>query len=143
MSEFMGLIRGRYEAKQADGFSPGGASLHSCMTPHGPDAATFERAVGPDNEAPSHLPSDSLAFMFEFSMVPRLTTGALGAPSIDRNYYQCWEGLKSHFDPNWRPGGGGGGKAGGGAHGEDEGESRPGTGIELIRALEPVEHKDV
>jgi homogentisate 1,2-dioxygenase len=102
MTEFMGLIRGRYDAK-ADGFLPGGASLHSCMTPHGPDTATFENAVRPDNEAPSMLASDSLAFMFEFSMVPRLTPAALGAPTIDRNYYQCWLGLRSHFDPGWAP----------------------------------------
>lgn len=30
-----------FQAK-ADGFLPGGASLHSCMTPHGPDTKTFE-----------------------------------------------------------------------------------------------------
>lgn len=35
MSEFMGLILGRYEAKE-EGFMPGGATLHSLMTPHGP-----------------------------------------------------------------------------------------------------------
>ncbi|KAJ1718524.1 hypothetical protein LPJ53_006475, partial [Coemansia erecta] len=39
MSEFMGLIHGSYEAKRGK-FLPGGASLHSTMTPHGPDAAT-------------------------------------------------------------------------------------------------------
>lgn len=22
---------------------------------------------------------------------------------VDRNYYQCWLGLKSHFDPTWTP----------------------------------------
>lgn len=27
---------------KADGFLPGGASLHSCMTPHGPDTKTYE-----------------------------------------------------------------------------------------------------
>lgn len=43
MSEFMGLIKGNYEAKQ-DGFLPGGGSLHSIMTPHGPDADCFEKA---------------------------------------------------------------------------------------------------
>lgn len=43
MSEFMGLIRGHYEAKQG-GFLPGGGSLHSTMTPHGPDADCFEKA---------------------------------------------------------------------------------------------------
>ncbi|KAM7433993.1 hypothetical protein ABFA07_015828, partial [Porites harrisoni] len=36
MSEFMGLIYGKYEAKE-EGFAPGGGSLHSMMTPHGPD----------------------------------------------------------------------------------------------------------
>ena len=42
MSEFMGLIKGTYEAKVPKkgeegkkGFFPGGASLHSMMTPHG------------------------------------------------------------------------------------------------------------
>ena len=44
MSEFMGLIEGTYDAK-AGGFNPGGASLHNCMNGHGPDAATYERAV--------------------------------------------------------------------------------------------------
>jgi len=41
MSEFMGLILGRYESKE-EGFAPGGATLHSMMTPHGPDATCFE-----------------------------------------------------------------------------------------------------
>lgn len=43
MSEFMGLILGKYEAKE-EGFQPGGASLHSMMTPHGPDTECFEKA---------------------------------------------------------------------------------------------------
>ena len=43
MSEFMGLIRGNYEAK-AEGFAPGGATLHQMMTPHGPDVQCFESA---------------------------------------------------------------------------------------------------
>ena len=36
----MGMIHGHYDAKAAGkgGFEPGGASLHSCMSPHGPDA---------------------------------------------------------------------------------------------------------
>ncbi|KHN41421.1 Homogentisate 1,2-dioxygenase [Glycine soja] len=42
MSEFMGLIHGGYEAN-ADGFLPGGASLHNCMTPHGPDTKSYEK----------------------------------------------------------------------------------------------------
>uniref|UniRef100_A0A915CUE2 Homogentisate 1,2-dioxygenase n=1 Tax=Ditylenchus dipsaci TaxID=166011 RepID=A0A915CUE2_9BILA len=43
MSEYMGLITGNYEAK-SQGFQPGGASLHSMMTPHGPDYNCFEKA---------------------------------------------------------------------------------------------------
>lgn len=42
MSEFMGVIKGNYEAKK--GSLPGGATLHSMMTPHGPDATCFEMA---------------------------------------------------------------------------------------------------
>ena len=43
MSEFMGLVHGAYDAK-AEGFLPGGASLHNTFTSHGPDAETFARA---------------------------------------------------------------------------------------------------
>jgi homogentisate 1,2-dioxygenase len=38
-----GADSGEYDAK-AEGFVPGGASLHNCMAGHGPDAATFEKA---------------------------------------------------------------------------------------------------
>lgn len=99
MSEFMGLIYGVYEAK-ADGFLPGGASLHSCMTPHGPDTKTYEATItrGGSNE-PSRL-SGTLAFMFESALIPRVCRWALESPSRDLNYYQCWIGLKSHFSHN-------------------------------------------
>ena len=43
MSEYMGMVYGEYDAK-AGGFVPGGSSLHVCMTPHGPDTATWEKA---------------------------------------------------------------------------------------------------
>src|SRR5437016_13932705 len=46
-SEFMGLIHGMYDAK-AEGFLPGGASLHNCMSGHGPDADTFDKASKAD-----------------------------------------------------------------------------------------------
>ena len=52
-SEFMGLIRGVYDAK-AQGFEPGGASLHNCMTGHGPDAEICERASRADTLTPEH-----------------------------------------------------------------------------------------
>ena len=53
-SEFMGLIEGVYDAK-SDGFLPGGASLHNCMSAHGPDAATFESASRADTSTPSQI----------------------------------------------------------------------------------------
>lgn len=43
MSEFMGIICGEYEAKRGS-FLPGGATLHSIMTPHGPDFNCFDMA---------------------------------------------------------------------------------------------------
>jgi hypothetical protein len=42
MSEFMGNIRGAYDAKPK-GFAPGGASLHSVSMGHGPDAVAFKK----------------------------------------------------------------------------------------------------
>lgn len=39
----MGLITGSYEAK-GSAFAPGGASLHSMMIPHGPDAECYQNA---------------------------------------------------------------------------------------------------
>lgn len=50
MSEFMGLILGRYEAKE-DGFAAGGATLHSIMTPHGPDVNCFDGASNAELKA--------------------------------------------------------------------------------------------
>ncbi|KAJ1948737.1 hypothetical protein IWQ62_006849, partial [Dispira parvispora] len=75
MSEFMGLILGEYEAKQ-DGFLPGGASLHSYMTPHGPDAKTVARATTRDLQ-PGRVADNTQAFMFESCMMLRVTPWAL------------------------------------------------------------------
>ena len=62
MSEFMGLVEGAYDAK-AEGFLPGGASLHNTFTSHGPDAETFARASAAEL-APEKV-TGTLAFMFE------------------------------------------------------------------------------
>jgi homogentisate 1,2-dioxygenase len=67
-----------------------------CMTPHGPDTDTFEAAITADL-VPAHLPKDTLAFMFEVHYTPRVMPGAMALPQIDRDYYKCWSGLKSHF----------------------------------------------
>ncbi len=96
-SEFMGLIRGAYDAK-AEGFMPGGASLHNCMSAHGPDAATFESASREDTSTPQHL-ADTMAFMFETRCVIRPTRYALQSPLLQSDYLECWQALKKHFDP--------------------------------------------
>jgi len=94
-SEFMGLIEGVYDAK-ADGFAPGGASLHTCMTGHGPDAATFEKASSADLSKPDYI-DGTMAFMFETALVIKPTVQALAASNLQRDYAQCWQGLKKHF----------------------------------------------
>ena len=81
MNEFMGLVRGVYDAK-AEGFVPGGASLHNCMSAHGPDRATFERAVAAELK-PQKI-EDTLAFMFETRLVIRPTRFALETPALQR-----------------------------------------------------------
>jgi len=96
-SEFMGLIQGVYDAK-ADGFAPGGASLHNCMSGHGPDAETFEKASHADTHA-AHYIRDTMAFMFETRRVIRPTEQALASVELQGDYYRCWQGIVKHFDP--------------------------------------------
>jgi len=97
MNEYMGLISGEYDAK-AEGFLPGGASLHNCMSAHGPDAATFEKA-SKSKLAPQYI-DDTLAFMFETRYVLRPTALALESEHLQRDYFECWQDLKKHFNPD-------------------------------------------
>jgi homogentisate 1,2-dioxygenase len=95
-SEFMGLIHGEYDAK-AEGFAPGGCSLHNCMTGHGPDAATFEKASNSDTSKTDYV-RDTMAIMFETCKVIRPTAQALDATYRQRDYQACWAGLSKHFN---------------------------------------------
>ena len=95
-SEFMGLIHGAYDAK-AGGFVPGGASLHNCMSGHGPDAASFDKASVADVTKPDHI-VDTMAFMFETRRVIRPTRQALDSPRLQVDYQDCWRDLRKHFD---------------------------------------------
>ncbi len=96
-SEFMGLVHGAYDAK-AEGFAPGGASLHNCMSGHGPDAATFEKASNADLSKPDVI-ADTMAFMFETRAVISPARQALDAAHRQRDYQACWAGLEKHFAP--------------------------------------------
>ena len=91
----MGLIRGEYEAKK-EGFLPGGGSLHSCMSAHGPDAKTFAKA-STEELKPIKLP-DTMAFMFESTYMFKMTDWA-SANHLDEKYYECWQDLPSCFKP--------------------------------------------
>jgi homogentisate 1,2-dioxygenase len=99
-SEFMGLVHGVYDAK-AEGFVPGGASLHNCMSGHGPDADTFEKASHGDTSKP-HRVGDTMAFMFETRTLIKPTRFALETAQLQAHYYECWQGLKKHFNPEQR-----------------------------------------
>ena len=95
MSEFMGLIHGSYEAKEG-GFQPGGASLHSMMTPHGPDVECFEKnSRGELN--PQKIAHGTMAFMFESSFSMAVTDWA-SKNKVQKDYFQCWQPLKKYFN---------------------------------------------
>ncbi len=98
-SEFMGLIHGVYDAKST-GFVPGGSSLHNCMSGHGPDAATFDKASAADTTKPDYI-KDTMAFMFESRCMLKPVRSALegGIPPLQADYLSHWLGLQRHFDP--------------------------------------------
>jgi len=94
MSEYMGMVYGKYDAKEG-GFVPGGASLHSCMSAHGPDANTFEKASNANLE-PQYF-DGGLAFMFETTYLLKIAPGALNTPKLQADYQECWQGIKKNF----------------------------------------------
>ncbi|PZW39427.1 homogentisate 1,2-dioxygenase [Humitalea rosea] len=99
MSEFMGLIYGRYDAKP-EGFQPGGFSLHNCMLPHGPDTLAFTGASTATLQ-PRKL-EGTMAFMFETRLPQRVTAFAAGLAQLQHDYADCWAGLQKRFDPTNR-----------------------------------------
>lgn len=94
MSEYMGLIKGVYDAKE-QGFVPGGGSLHNVMTPHGPEADVFEKASNAKLEPVKQ--KDTLAFMFESSLMYQPTEFAMNGGFLQKDYLDCWQGLKVNF----------------------------------------------
>lgn len=98
MNEFMGLIEGIYEAKE-EGFLPGGASLHSCMSAHGPESAVHDKASTAELK-PERVAEGSMAFMFESVYMMNPTDWALNKVKVDETYQSCWTSMKKHFNPN-------------------------------------------
>ncbi|RKN43831.1 homogentisate 1,2-dioxygenase [Streptomyces hoynatensis] len=96
MTEYMGLIEGAYDAK-AEGFVPGGGSLHNMFSAHGPDRETYARAVAA--ELAPHKVDDGLAFMFETRWPVSLTAQARNGSHLQRGYDRVWQGLERNFRP--------------------------------------------
>lgn len=91
MSEFMGLIKGEYDAKEGGGFVPGGASLHNQMNGHGPDQASYDKAVAAELK-PIKI-DGTMAFMFETRHVIRPTRWASESPTMQLDYDDVWTGF--------------------------------------------------
>ena len=103
MSELMGLVHGVYDAK-AEGFAPGGISIHNCMSAHGPDVATYHKASKAELE-PQKI-ENTLAFMWESRYVWRPTKFALEAGELQKDYDKVWDGFrKSGSDPRQKQSG--------------------------------------
>ncbi|KAI9151617.1 Homogentisate 1,2-dioxygenase [Paramyrothecium foliicola] len=100
MSEFMGLIRGGYDAKRggSGGFVPGGASLHNVMSGHGPDADSYEGARNADLQ-PAKVGAGSCAFMFESSLMVGVTEwGLRTCKKVQEGYNEeSWGGVRTHW----------------------------------------------
>jgi len=88
MSEAMGLIHGAYDAK-AEGFAPGGLSLHNLMSGHGPDVESWRKASEADLR-PAKI-ENTLAFMVESCWPYRPTQFALDRAQPD--YDEAWSGF--------------------------------------------------
>ena len=86
MSEAMGLITGAYDAK-AEGFRPGGISLHNLMSGHGPDVASWKGAS--EAELKPHKIEGTMAFMLESCWPYRPTAHALEQAQLD--YDAVWD----------------------------------------------------
>nr|WP_245659880.1 homogentisate 1,2-dioxygenase [Nocardia gamkensis] len=96
MTEFMGLVEGAHDSK-AEGFVPGGASLHNMWAAHGPDRETFDKAS--TAELTPQKIDGSLAFMFETRWPLIVTDFAHAARHRQPDYDACWAGLQHRFTP--------------------------------------------
>ena len=88
MSEAMGLIHGAYDAK-AEGFAPGGLSLHNLMSGHGPDVDSWRKASEAELK-PARI-EGTMAFMVETCWPYRPTHWALERAQPD--YDEAWVGF--------------------------------------------------
>jgi homogentisate 1,2-dioxygenase len=70
-------------------------TLHNCMSGHGPDPATWEKATAAEL-VPAKI-DNVLALMFETRMVIRPTRFALETDALQRDYDSVWSGFAKNF----------------------------------------------
>lgn len=95
MSEFMGLLGGEYDGK-AEGFVPGGASLHNCMAGHGVDKVTWEKETGRMSEEATKVGASGIAFMWESERAMGIAEWAMEARQGDYGV-KSWGGFERLF----------------------------------------------
>jgi homogentisate 1,2-dioxygenase len=67
------------------------------MSPHGPEAAAFEKASAAELKPDRYR--DTMAFMLESRYVIQPTKWALETELRQRDYIKCWDGIKKNFQP--------------------------------------------
>jgi homogentisate 1,2-dioxygenase len=71
-------------------------------TPHGPDAGAFEKGSRAELK-PQRVADGTMAFMFESSLSLAVTKyGNEECRTLDEKYFECWQPLKSYFNPENR-----------------------------------------
>ncbi|KAG0344620.1 hypothetical protein BGZ54_005813, partial [Gamsiella multidivaricata] len=63
-----------------------------------------ENTASKEELKPMYIAKGTQAFMFESSMQLQPTHWAIEeSGKVQQDYFQAWQGLKSNFDPNWKP----------------------------------------
>jgi homogentisate 1,2-dioxygenase len=95
-TEFMGLLYGEYGGR-SDGFEPGGASYETGFCPHGVSYDVFKMASEAEL-GPMRVHEDTIAFMFESSMMFTLTDYAMKrSGKLHEHEPKMWDDLKGQF----------------------------------------------
>lgn len=98
MTEFMGLINGSYDAKSG-GFLPGGSSLHSICSPHGPDVVSYSKAIAEKDTGPVRQ-AGGMAFMFESCLMLSPSKLAMNCDTLQLDYHSIWQGFQQQISIN-------------------------------------------
>ncbi|MET9741191.1 LuxR C-terminal-related transcriptional regulator, partial [Streptomyces sp. NPDC006422] len=97
-----GLIEGAYDAK-AEGFVPGGGSLHNMMSAHGPDHTAHPRRAGAapaEREEPAASPTERLSAR-ERDVLDRLAQ-MMTTEEIAQELYLSVNTVKTHLKSVYR-----------------------------------------